>query len=684
MPNLDDPTQTLFYIPYEPLDDDETEDKLQDAYIAAYRTAWTKCFTQLRSEIDALYSPTVDAIVLLISTAYEDILPGLPYPELPFIAVHNASALFIDTLFPCLLKDANTTAISHLYPSDVPNLSTGMRTLISNFVKKSKQTKLAAYDIALLNAYYTSSVMLFSTRIPALHLAFLAFLSSPSTPTSYIHSAYPRNTLTRLRIHSFAVQVGRTVLEKLLLGTFFNPSFDPDLVLGPAAFEGIIDYYLRHNGSIDALLTSIQLVHLKHFLTEPLSLLIHPPPSLSSDPTFTPILDLVQSRLPPTSPDTLLDTLHQHTSTFSTASRSLRVSFILLHKTITFLTGKGYKPFPSHTSKENFTTNLMLSVLRGQTSREIKTLTMYIKKLRLETFHSLLNDLYDVYSTLPDEFADAKAQLEQFLDQTIPTSSSSSSSPDFGPEEFSTWFSTHLTTLLRPLDQYPLWDIWYTGSSPFPSELLNPSPRSSILSALLRPYDFTLPLPLPPQLRQQSPTVSELEVQFDHQSINPNLTGGTEEGRGRKVELHNLPDTSILFTRYLDSGKLINIHDWYESFRVCLDAQRAERLSLKTRSKSKSKGKGKGKAKSTAKKKIKAEKAEEGGEELDMKGEEYEEPDEERWNQEVQARFMRALHELDYLGFVKHTGRRVEHVVRTVFDVGDEADEEGGEGDDDV
>jgi origin recognition complex subunit 3 len=50
----------------------------------------------------------------------------------------------------------------------------------------------------------------------------------------------------------------------------------------------------------------------------------------------------------------------------------------------------------------------------------------------------------------------------------------------------------------------------------------------------------------------------------------------------------------------------------------------------------------------------------------------------EEWKLEVQARFIRALHELDYLGFVKHTGRKRDHVLRTVFEVGDD-DEEGGD-----
>ncbi len=62
-------------------------------------------------------------------------------------------------------------------------------------------------------------------------------------------------------------------------------------------------------------------------------------------------------------------------------------------------------------------------------------------------------------------------------------------------------------------------------------------------------------------------------------------------------------------------------------------------------------------------------------------GEEEEEPDEESYQRQVQARFIRAIHELDYLGLIKHTGRRVEHVARTIFDVGDG---EGGEEDAEV
>lgn len=36
--------------------------------------------------------------------------------------------------------------------------------------------------------------------------------------------------------------------------------------------------------------------------------------------------------------------------------------------------------------------------------------------------------------------------------------------------------------------------------------------------------------------------------------------------------------------------------------------------------------------------------------------------------QELQARFMRSLHELEFAGFLKHTGRKADHVSKTVFD----------------
>jgi origin recognition complex subunit 3 len=97
-----------------------------------------------------------------------------------------------------------------------------------------------------------------------------------------------------------------------------------------------------------------------------------------------------------------------------------------------------------------------------------------------------------------------------------------------------------------------------------------------------------------------------------------------------------LPDASILFRRYLEAGRMINVYDWYESFSQVIESQRSHLAPT------------------------------DGGESNGHVDE-----DEEEWKMHVQARFVRALHTLDYVGLVKHTGRKAEHVMRTVFDVPD-------------
>lgn len=106
-----------------------------------------------------------------------------------------------------------------------------------------------------------------------------------------------------------------------------------------------------------------------------------------------------------------------------------------------------------------------------------------------------------------------------------------------------------------------------------------------------------------------------------------------------------MPDVSILFNRYLDSGKKVNVYDWFESFQSVLETQRKE---MKTPKKMSPKKRGKQKQKEVV-----------------------DEDTEEKWKIEVQARFMRALQELDHLGFIKHVGKKGDVVQRTVFEISD-------------
>jgi origin recognition complex subunit 3 len=138
--------------------------------------------------------------------------------------------------------------------------------------------------------------------------------------------------------------------------------------------------------------------------------------------------------------------------------------------------------------------------------------------------------------------------------------------------------------------------------------MINPAPRATIVSALLQPHTF-----LPPP----------------------------DDGpMAQRVPIWKLPDASILFRRYLEAGRMINVYDWYDSFAQVIESQRSHLAPAEGR---------------------------EGGSHGDGDGEEG--GMEEEWKMHVQARFVRALHTLDFVGLVKHTGRKADHVMRTVYDV---------------
>ena len=105
---------------------------------------------------------------------------------------------------------------------------------------------------------------------------------------------------------------------------------------------------------------------------------------------------------------------------------------------------------------------------------------------------------------------------------------------------------------------------------------------------------------------------------------------------------------------------MINVYDWFESFQTILETQRME---LKARSAKNGTQTRTSSPRKRGKMKQPVPETEEAHE---------------RWKIEVHARFIRALHELDYLGLIKHTKRKAkaDHVLRTLFDVvDDELDE---------
>ena len=146
----------------------------------------------------------------------------------------------------------------------------------------------------------------------------------------------------------------------------------------------------------------------------------------------------------------------------------------------------------------------------------------------------------------------------------------------------------------------------------------------------------------------------------------------SEDNRRNPSDVEKLggySDTSILFRRYLDSGKMINVYDWFDSFHVVAEGQQKELKERRMAAVLEERGATVTQVPETPSKRNSTRKNRK--EKTLPEAPPEEEEDEEKWNMQVQARFTRALHELDCMGFVKHTKRKQDSVLRTVFDVAD-------------
>ena len=97
-----------------------------------------------------------------------------------------------------------------------------------------------------------------------------------------------------------------------------------------------------------------------------------------------------------------------------------------------------------------------------------------------------------------------------------------------------------------------------------------------------------------------------------------------DELRATLAETHDaqVPDVCRLYALYKDSGKFINLADWYDAFVHALEADARARHTV-----------------------LEADAA------------------------HTQVRFALAINELAYLGLLGPTGRKVEHLCRTVWDL---------------
>ncbi|KAI6022101.1 origin recognition complex subunit 3 N-terminus-domain-containing protein [Pisolithus marmoratus] len=721
---LEDINQTTVYIPYQEEDEQDDHDSytlfpdrdLPNGYelrLEIYRAAWLKCLTRIQDLTRALHAPVVDKVSELVNKSYIDILPGLPYVELPVISVstNGVSFSFLDEITSqleghdddALFGDVNGGhLVTHIFPSDCPNISSAMKTLVTGFItkytrelgsaKRKPGNSLSTMDLNLLQAWFDALLRvrdpneheirlvvvlhdfeqfeppviqdlfeICSLAIPRLPLVFVLLLASPPSP-SYIHMTYPRRTLSLLQIRTYVFPGSNDVLHEILLKTFFDVDFEPELMIGPVQIDFLVDFFERYSTSLDGLVSILQLAHMKHF-EEPLTVFLHNErlgssddgSSVLSEPTSFGFLDALFTRVHNTqdtihhrewlntSIDGLLSAVRTARKTFRWRVRLLRVAFQAILLIRTFMISEGYKA-------EATLPELMCGAIRGRIQNVTKYLCTMVKKLRKEQINKLLPELRDFFASLPDKVQESEKAVISRIDTAF---SARDDEAHVVAGLLSEWLLAYFEERIISLEDTPLWDIWYTGSTPFPTDLLNPSIRASILAGLLYPQEFST------------------SVAANGRSVHNNTEG---DGEDEDDSLLHMPDTTILFRRYLESGKMINVYDWFESFSVVLEAQKRHYQRAQSRNLPEHNGRpptprtprtpsrhsrgGKGRQR----------KEKDSDDPPEQQAEEETEEETENWRLEVQARFIRALHELDYIGFIRHTGRRADHVMRTVFD----------------
>ncbi|ORX50312.1 hypothetical protein BCR36DRAFT_352357 [Piromyces finnis] len=228
-------------------------------------------------------------------------------------------------------------------------------------------------------------------------------------------------------------------------------------------------------------------------------------------------------------------------------------------------------------------------------------------------------------------------------------------------DEVNQFINKFFKDTLRCYKEFPYYEIIYYTESSKLKKSFSAQPRSVIHTALNYPNHY---------------------LNCDCCSDNDNII---------ESSLH---DTCIAYKLYLECGKLINLYDWFVAFGNILkdkiDKSKKKEKEQNKRIKQKQKQEAEEIAKSKEKEIKKKddiivldsdneienvilinENKEKGKFEehhsSDEDNEEKEEEEEEFNEKEIQARFIRAISELQYFGFIKSTNRKVDHVVKLTW-----------------
>ncbi|KAG8720452.1 hypothetical protein FRC09_009553 [Ceratobasidium sp. 395] len=590
---------------------------------------------------------------------------------------------------------------------DCSNITSALRALVGGFVsqfeetdaelptKKKSSTTLAPFDMARLVTSYEdyhksqkkspnlivvyeqletfdtevmqSLIYICSKHLDSLPISFIATASD----SSYLQHAFTTATRTMLDTTIFQPPSGPALCLSVLQRTL-SPALNqsqpsaipPELILGETSIRVLKDIINRTDGCIDALTTTLQLIHLEHYWYQKAifdaadAYLSKAKPLFEAEAVFPGDLDdkpKLGSRITVEPDDLLLAFL-----TLSKRKGPLANGFSPMDVNAKLTKYDFYKQVeqldlisrPDKTDKSRYALSVLYHLTWGfyelGAYRQEIPLT-FLDLLELEAKGSKEVEKYAAWM-LKKGFESAPAPdlaniVQNALDRVgEPGSRSVGRMYDIHntlkeivergelDQEYRARFRNRLVIAVGKYTEgsdNSSQELFVTQSTSGLKELLDPTPRSVILSGLIRPGAY-----------------------FRCECCDPEESHIPEN-------MAQMPDTCALFQRSLDAGRLLNIADWFGAFvnitqneRVSRTVQQPEPVRT-SRSTSRTR-------RATSSVHLESDADAEG--EIDEALEAQ---------QGYQARFLQSAHELEFLGLIQATGRRKEHVLRTVFETGD-------------
>ncbi|GJJ14687.1 hypothetical protein Clacol_008954 [Clathrus columnatus] len=596
----------------------------------AYRQAWEECLERTKKILLKLQKPVVEEVVCCI---YDPILQQedeflLPNLEMMTILVSCPDRAFARSSIYYICKTLTYTLgpedsdsddhlphalLSQIHETDCANLTLLVKALITGFINfplhKKPNFKYSSIpsDMHILVRYIEEVKIQYGPQVLLLVVLPDVSLIDPMLLGDFLDLCYchiptlPFTILTTTSDMDYLNRVlSRSTLTRLRLEKFRLPC-------DRQTFEHIVEetfFSLEFSPKLIIGPSGLDMI-ISDFSRNNATL----------DGLLSNIQGMSESDWSDFSPSKVLEKTIEGRKLFHNRMRHAKVALRIWNIIRKFCRNRNFK-FPNTSLLE-----ISVEVLRmGITDSLVNVAISSIRSLDETQAQALLEELYFFVCGLPSAVRNLTTGLKGQIAGTRNTFTLDKL------ESFCDFMKRYFRSTLMPLNDIPLLDMWWTDDENLPNSPFNPNVHVSIVTALLEPRGY--------------------------------LDWGMGMSNNNSADACPLPDVSIAFQRYVDSGKMINLYDWHQSFSMAFetpvdqeedDIMDVDDTPTKPRHKISSSRLAKSNNNPAASKTS--------IERVDKR--------------ELQARFMRTVHELEFVGFLKRTGRRTEHVTKTIFDVMD-------------